>query len=96
MLTSAQCRAARALLDWSRDKLAEEATIGLRTLVDFERGARDPRHATLEVLRRTLEKAGVAFLDNGETIEGGPGVRLRHRQDGEGMRPDELSAENDG
>ena len=33
-----------------------------------------PRRATLEVIRRALEKAGVEFIDeNG----GGPGVRLR-------------------
>jgi hypothetical protein len=36
--------------------------------------ASDPRRATLLVIRRALENAGVAFIDeNG----GGPGVRLR-------------------
>lgn len=74
MITSSQCRAARALLDWSRDQLAEASKAGLRTVVDFERGARKPREITLAALRSALESAGVIFIDaNGE----GPGVRLR-------------------
>jgi hypothetical protein len=40
----------------------------------FEAGASQPRRATLDVIRRALESAGVEFIDeNG----GGPGVRLR-------------------
>lgn len=74
MLTSAQCRAGRALLDWSREQLAEASLVGLRTIVDFERGAREPRKVTLDAIRRTFEAAGVEFIaENG----GGPGVRLR-------------------
>jgi transcriptional regulator with XRE-family HTH domain len=75
-ITAAQSRAARALLDWSREQLAEASRVGLRTLVDFERGAREPRGVTLDALRRALESAGVIFVEeNGE----GPGVRLRKR-----------------
>jgi transcriptional regulator with XRE-family HTH domain len=74
MITQAQCRAARALLDWSREQLAEASKVGLRTIVDFERSARDPREVTKDALRRALESAGVEFIDeNG----GGAGVRLR-------------------
>lgn len=74
MLTSAQCRAARALIDWSRENLAERSKVGLRTIVDFERGAREPRELTKDGLRRALESAGVEFIaENG----GGAGVRLR-------------------
>jgi hypothetical protein len=37
----------------------------------------EPRSATLDVIRRALEAAGVVFIDeNG----GGPGVRLRKRE----------------
>jgi transcriptional regulator with XRE-family HTH domain len=71
-ITAAQCRAARALLDWPREALAEASRVGLRTLVDFERSARQPRGVTLEALRRALEAAGVEFIENGR----GPGVRL--------------------
>lgn len=74
IITPEQCRAARALIDWSRDQLAESAKVAKRTIVDFERGARNPQQSTLTVLRTALESAGVLFIDqNGE----GPGVRLK-------------------
>lgn len=73
MITSAQCRAARALVDWSREMLAEKSKVSHRSIVDFERGARDPRLLTKEALVRALESAGVEFIaENG----GGAGVRL--------------------
>jgi len=71
-ISAGQCRAARALLDWSRETLAEASRVGLRTLVDFERGARKARGVTLDALRRAFETAGVEFT-NGDQ----PGVRLR-------------------
>ena len=73
-MTPEQCRAARALLGWSRQSLAEAAKVAERTLVDFERGARQPRERTIADIRRTLEEAGVAFIDSNG---GGPGVRLK-------------------
>ncbi len=76
-ITSGQCRAARALIGWSRERLAEASHVGLRTLVDFERGARQPQTRTLIDIRRALEDAGVLFLDANHE---GPGVRLRHQQ----------------
>jgi hypothetical protein len=48
--------------------------VGLRTIVDFERSACEPRRLTLDALRRALEKAGVEFLAEDD---GGPGVRLK-------------------
>ena len=71
-MTPAQCRAARALLDWTQDDLAVAAQVGVVTLRQFERGATEPRRAILTALRRALEEAGVRFIDRG----GGPGVRL--------------------
>jgi transcriptional regulator with XRE-family HTH domain len=76
-ISAAQCRAARALLDWSQDHLAKSAMVARATVADFERGLR------LELMRQnmiaivsTLEAAGVEFLP--ETREGnGAGVRLR-------------------
>jgi predicted transcriptional regulator len=74
MLTPAQCRAARGLLGWTQQKLAAEAHVGVVTIHQLEVGVSEPRHATLDVIRRTFEAAGVDFIDaNG----GGPGVRLR-------------------
>ena len=44
-------------------------------LVDFERRARTPQRWTLSALRRTLEDAGVVFIDTDD--EGGLGVRFK-------------------
>jgi len=77
MATPAQCRAARALLEWSQLDLAKKAGIGIVTVHQLEAGVGQPRKATLVVIRHALEDAGVEFIDeNG----GGPGVRLKKRQ----------------
>ena len=74
MITAEQCRAARGLLDWSQQELADRAGVGIVTVRHIEAGRNEPRRSTLDVLRRALEDAGVEFIDrNG----GGVGVRLR-------------------
>jgi transcriptional regulator with XRE-family HTH domain len=74
MISASQCRAARGLLDWSQLDLAESAKVGIVTVRQLEAGTHQPRRATLDVVRRCLEAAGVEFIDeNG----GGAGVRLR-------------------
>ena len=76
MIYASQCKAARALLDWSRRNLAEAADVAERTIIDFERGARSPYSRTLRDIRRAFEDAGVIFIDSEEGV-GGPGVRLK-------------------
>jgi transcriptional regulator with XRE-family HTH domain len=79
MVTPAQCRAARGLLDWSQQDLASQAGIGIVTVRQIEAGVNEPRRATLVVVRQAFEKAGIEFIDeNG----GGPGVRLRKLSQG--------------
>jgi predicted transcriptional regulator len=74
MINPAQCRAARGLLAWSQHDLARSAGIGIVTVHQLEAGTSEPRRATLDVIRRAFEAAGVEFIDeNG----GGPGVRLQ-------------------
>jgi transcriptional regulator with XRE-family HTH domain len=74
MITPAQCRAARGLIGWSQRDLANNAGVGTVAVHQLESGTSQPRRATLDVVRRALEAAGVEFIDeNG----GGPGVRLR-------------------
>ena len=41
--TPAQCRAARALLNWSQQDLVAHSKITKKTIADFERGATHPR-----------------------------------------------------
>jgi transcriptional regulator with XRE-family HTH domain len=76
-LTAEQCRAARALLNWSQHDLAAKAKAAQKTIADFEQSKRDPRDDTITRLQAALEKAGVEFIaENG----GGPGVRLKKKR----------------
>lgn len=76
MISAEQCRAARGLLDWSQQELADRAGVGIVTVRQVEAGVKKPRRATLDVIRRAFEQAGVDFLDeNG----GAAGVRFRGR-----------------
>jgi hypothetical protein len=82
-LSSAQIRAARALLKWSAVDLARQSSLGVNTIRRAE-VAEDRTSLTAAnqlAIRRALEAAGVEFIDeNG----GGPGVRLRRRQQKKG------------
>lgn len=76
MISAAQCRAARGLLDWSQVDLAAKAGVGVVTIRQLEGDQQHSRRATLSVVRSALEEAGVEFIDeNG----GGAGVRLKKR-----------------
>ena len=78
--SSAQCRAARGLLNLSQSKVAEAAHIAPATLSEFERGDRVPSYNHLQAIRTALEAAGIVFVPaNG----GGPGVHLGAMQDGD-------------
>lgn len=68
-----QCRAARALLRMEQGALADAAGVARSTVIDYEKGERKPRAASIEAIKRALEAAGVQFIpENG----GGAGVRL--------------------
>jgi transcriptional regulator with XRE-family HTH domain len=91
-MTREQCRAARALLDWSQEKLAEQSSISMEVLAEFEAGTRIPDGRILAEMQRILEAGGVVFIS--EELDG-VGVRLRRRTVDEGLRPDQLNSEND-
>jgi transcriptional regulator with XRE-family HTH domain len=74
MITPAQCRAARGLLDWTQQDLADQAGIGIVTVRQLEAGVNEPRRATLEVVKRAFEVAGIEFIDPND---GGAGLRLK-------------------
>ncbi len=82
MITAAQCRAARGLLDWTQQELADAAQIGVATVRLFESEATETRRATLAVLTRAFELAGVEFT-NGDQ----PGVRLTKAAAAHPVRP---------
>ena len=75
-LTSAQIRAARALVRWRAQDLARESSVGVATIrrAELTDAETSMTAANDLAVRRALEAAGVEFIDeNG----GGPGVRLR-------------------
>ena len=74
LMTPSQCRAARGLLNWTQEEIASAARVSVVTVRNFENEKSAPQRATLDVIQRALEAAGVEFIDkNG----GGPGVRLK-------------------
>jgi hypothetical protein len=84
-----QCKMARAAVGWGLRELAHEAGVPADIIVKFERG--EPlRDGTIAALQQALEAAGVEFT-NGSA----PGVRLKPPRD-EGIRPEDLTSENDG
>lgn len=70
MLSAAQSRAARALIEWHQSQLATAAQVSVGTVRNFEAGRGTPIAATLNAIQRALEEAGVEFLDD-------DGVKLR-------------------
>ena len=75
IITGPQCRAARALVQLSADKVALKAGLEVQLIRDFEAGLVDPGPAFRRVLRETLELGGAVFIpENG----GGRGVRLKY------------------
>ena len=79
MITGTQIRAARALLGWSQEKLAEASAVSSPTVKRIE-GRGDTlggRVTTIERIRIALEAAGIVFINSDD--EGGCGVRLGRR-----------------
>jgi transcriptional regulator with XRE-family HTH domain len=59
-----QSRAARGWLGWTQAKLADEASVGLSTVKDFEAGKRAPISNNLHAMKRALEAFGIAFTED--------------------------------
>jgi DNA-binding XRE family transcriptional regulator len=70
-LSPAQCRSARALLNWSQEDLVARSGVSKKTIADLERGATQPRALTLAQIAQAFKVAGIEFL-NGKR----PGVRI--------------------
>jgi len=75
LITAAQMRAGRGLLDWSQERLAEAAGVGLSSVRDFEKERRAGDTNSRKALRQALEQAGLMFLWG----DGGLGAGVRWR-----------------
>lgn len=76
MITSAQIRAARAMLDWSREDLSKQAGVGISALMRLESAENIPSGniKTFDAVQKAFEKVGIEFIG---TPENGAGVRWR-------------------
>ncbi|MBV8977366.1 MAG: helix-turn-helix transcriptional regulator [Alphaproteobacteria bacterium] len=70
MVTSCQIRAARALLRWSQQDLADKAIVSINAVTRLERDEVDPRMSTVSAVEKALTKAGITFLPNDRMGEG--------------------------
>jgi transcriptional regulator with XRE-family HTH domain len=61
-ITPAQLRAARELLGWSQEKLAQHASVGIETIRQLEAQAGEPARSDLDAYHAALLSAGVQIL----------------------------------
>jgi transcriptional regulator with XRE-family HTH domain len=61
MLTPLRCRAARGLLHWTRERLAQESGLDAGSVTTFELEREPLDAAALAALTGALEAAGVRF-----------------------------------
>jgi len=71
-VTPAQCRAARALLDWSQLDLVEQSGVTQKTITDFERSSTKPYGRTLDAIVAAFEAAGIEFINRGVRMRASP------------------------
>ena len=83
LLSADQSRAARALLNWSRVRLAAKANLSEMTISDFENGYRKPRPHNIAAMRQAFEDAGIVFNAEGSpslaNSEGDSGLAADNR-----------------
>ncbi len=94
MINGRQLHAARILAGLSAADVAARAGLSADDLIALESADGEPLfpgQGQLERAKQALEEAGIVFIESD-----GAGVRLRPTWFDEGLRPEELNAENDG
>jgi transcriptional regulator with XRE-family HTH domain len=72
VISAAQIRAARGLLNWTQAQLAARSGLSEISIQIIEKGVADPRASSLAAIEQAFERAGVEFTDGKQ-----PGVRMR-------------------
>lgn len=62
MITTAQIRGARGILNWSQGDLSDRTDISATSIGSIENGLTQPRASTLEVIQTAFERAGIEFI----------------------------------
>ncbi len=72
MITSGQIKAARGLLGWTIQELAENSGLGFTTIVRMEsaNGVPPSQAKTLDAVRKAVEKAGIEFIGSPDSQAG--------------------------
>jgi len=75
MISSSQIKAARSLVGWSMQALAERSGVSLITIKRYEAASGIPEGKVIQLMKikTALEAAGIEFI--GDPLES-PGVRL--------------------
>ena len=69
MITARQSRAARALLGWTQETLADKARVSLTALKRLESDSGlEVYESTRDQVRRAFEASGVVLLNSGESV----------------------------
>ncbi|WP_320109631.1 hypothetical protein [Rhodopseudomonas sp. P2A-2r] len=76
-LTAEQMRAARAMLRWEQDELAEKARVSVKTIKRMESTTGRMESRSDYAVKKALEMAGIEFLDGDDRKRRGEGVRFQ-------------------
>lgn len=71
-ISPGQCRAARALLNWTQERLANKVGVALKTVRDFENERRQSLNIVRASIKQAFEEAGIEFFDD-------DGLRLKRK-----------------
>lgn len=64
MISAAQLRAARGLLDWTRSELAKASGLSAETIKNIEHGIYAPQESTVNAIISTFAEHEVEFIEN--------------------------------
>jgi len=95
MITAAQIRGARAMMGMTVNELADASQLSVSLIETIERHAESDDANAIAAVRAVFEARGILFLASGSQDAGGPGLRLKDHDGGDGTRPENLNATND-